>query len=147
MIAADVTIAARCLLSPRVFVEVSRLAARYERKIRGTVEIIIVGDRRMRTLNRLHRGLDRPTDVLSFAWSEDRSGPPSPLLGQLYLDYIYIIRQAKRFKVSHREEAVRMAAHGLLHLAGHDHKQSVEAKKMFDLQEKIVSAARQQGLI
>ncbi len=112
--------------------------ARYEKKIQGEVEITLVSIAEMHRLNKLFRGVNKPTDVLSFAWQEDKFGPKSTMLGQVYLCYSYIADQAKRFKVKTREEFARMLAHGLLHIVGYDHQEEDEAKIMFALQEKIV---------
>ena len=119
---------------------VVRVAATLENKIAGSVEINIVGDRRIQTLNRVFRGRNQPTDVLSFAWREDPAYRGA-LLGQLYLAMPYIIRQAKRFSVSPPEEFVRLLTHGLLHIVGYDHDTTRKAKRMFYLQEKIVTRA------
>ena len=113
--------------------------------ITGTVEIGAVGAARMRALNRHYRGIDGPTDVLSFAWNE--TAPPTPgtqtLLAQIYLCPPYIRRQAKRFAVSYREEFVRMLFHGLLHSVGYDHQTKKQAAEMFPLQEKLVARSAQ----
>lgn len=115
-----------------------KVAAKAEKKIRGRVEINLVGEKEMKNINRHYRGINQPTDVLSFAWHEERV-LPSALLGQLYLCYSYINRQAKRFKVSVKEEFTRSLVHGLLHLVGYHHLKKTEAKRMFSLQEKIVA--------
>ena len=115
-------------------------AGRFEPKISGAVEVHLVGDARIRKLNKQYRGIDKPTDVLSFAWKED-PGYQGALLGQIYMSVPYIERQAKRFNVSAKEEFVRMLVHGLLHIVGYDHMKDKEAKQMFSLQEKIVLRA------
>ncbi len=112
-------------------------SAKHEARVRGVVEVVAVDRVTMRQLNRSYRGINRPTDVLSFAWQEDAT-IPGALLGQVYLCYAYIVDQAKRFGVSSEEETVRMLAHGLLHITGHDHKKKKEAAVMFALQERIV---------
>ncbi len=146
MISTLVNVTAACSLTRRELDLVVQQAARFEKKIHGQVELTIIGDRRMRSLNQQHRGMDRPTDVLSFAWSEGQRGQTDHLLGQIYLDYAQIKRQAKRFKVPHREEGTRMVAHGLLHIVGYDHVETRAAKKMFALQEKIVAVVGRKGL-
>ncbi len=115
-------------------------AERFEPKIFGAVEIHLVGDTRIKKLNKQYRGIDKPTDVLSFAWKEDPHYKGA-LLGQIYMSVPYIVRQAKRFKVSVKEEFTRMLVHGLLHIVGYDHMETTDAKKMFALQEKIVVKA------
>lgn len=111
--------------------------ALWEKRVRGAVEISLVGEATMRSLNKRHRGLDQPTDVLSFAWQEYQRLPTASL-GELYVCYPYIIKQAKRFNVREREEFVRSLVHGLLHLAGFNHEKKKEAGRMFSRQERLV---------
>lgn len=117
-----------------------KTAARTEKKIRGTIEVTIVGDKDIQKLNKQYRGLNKITDVLSFAWEEDPI-VPSSMLGQIYISYPQIKRQAAGFNASPQEELVRMLVHGLLHIVGYDHMQKRDADKMFPLQEKIVATA------
>lgn len=119
---------------------ITKLAARAEKKIRGTVEVTIVGDKEIQKLNKQYRGLNKVTDVLSFAWEEDPI-VPSSMLGQIYISYPQIKRQAGDFAVTPKNEFVRMLVHGLLHIVGYDHLVKREADVMFALQEKIVATA------
>ena len=116
------------------------LAAKKEKKIKGEVEIIVVGDSEIKKLNREYRGRDVVTDVLSFAWQED-SVIGGNVLGQIYISYPQIKRQAKIWQVTAKEEFSRMLVHGLLHLVGYDNGNEKDSKKMFSLQEKIVKLA------
>lgn len=102
----------------------------------ASVSVSFVGERRMQGLNRAHRGIDQPTDVLSFSLAEGKWFPAERDLGDVFLCPVYIRRQARRFAVSYQEECTRLLIHGILHLAGHDHRTKREAGKMFELQEK-----------
>lgn len=106
-------------------------------KINGEVEVNIIGDKEQKDLNFHYRGLNKTTDVLSFAWKEDKVIRTN-YLGQIYISYPQISRQAKDLGISAKEEFVRMLAHGFLHIIGHDHIEKKEAKVMFGIQEKIV---------
>ncbi len=139
MISPSVNILVKCPLAVPEIIRGVKMAAQKEKKIRSTVEINVVGDTEIQELNRRYRGLNKPTDVLSFSWQED-DAVPSASLGQVYIDYPQIVRQARRFKVPVEEEFYRMLTHGLLHLVGHDHHEEAEAKKMFALQESVVEA-------
>jgi len=101
------------------------------------VGIHFVGEKRIQTLNNLYRGIDAPTDVLSFAALDGESIPGNSEvdLGDIFVCVPYIRRQARRFSVSYREECLRMIIHGILHALGYDHKNNKEAKIMFGLQE------------
>ena len=112
-------------------------AARQLIKINGELEINVVGDKEMKALNYRHRGKNNITDVLSFAWNEDKK-VKSEFLGQIYICYPQIARQAKEFGVKINEEFVRMLAHGFLHTVGYDHIKKLDAEKMFKIQEEII---------
>lgn len=117
--------------------KISLLTSRYEKKVSGEVEITLVGDKKIKSLNSKYRGKNKVTDVLSFSWREDGE-MPGKFLGQIYICYPQIIRQAKDYKIAVKEEFARMLVHGLLHLVGYDHVKPGDARKMFKLQEKIV---------
>jgi probable rRNA maturation factor len=134
-----VNILVKCPFTEKEIKKCVLTAARFEKKIKSSVEINIVSNKTIQELNRRYRGLNKPTDVLSFSWQEDQS-TPADSLGQVYIAYPYIVAQARRFKTPPKEEFYRMLAHGLLHITGHDHLEEREAKKMFALQEKIVIA-------
>jgi probable rRNA maturation factor len=86
---------------------------------RGAVAIAVVSDARMRRLNREHRGVDAPTDVLSFP-SDDPAGPDR-FLGDIAIAGGVAGRQARAEGHSRRVELRILALHGLLHLLGYDH--------------------------
>lgn len=90
----------------------------------------IVGDHRMRRLNRTFRQRDKTTDVLAFAMREG-PGPPSPLLGDVVISLPQAIRQARRHRQGIDHELAVLLIHGVLHLCGYDHERSaVEARRM-----------------
>ena len=107
-------------------------------KLKGGLEVNIIGASAMRRLNRQTRGKDKVTDVLSFAWQEDKI-LKSSFLGEIYICYPRIVSQAKSFDVPVKEEFIRIFTHGILHLAGYDHIKKKDAQKMFMLQEQIVN--------
>ncbi len=104
----------------------------------GELELNIVGDKEIKDLNFRYRGLNKVTDVLSFAWQEDKV-VKTRNLGQIYICYPQIVRQAKELSIKIKEEFVRMLAHGFLHIIGHDHEKKKEAEVMFGIQEEVVS--------
>jgi probable rRNA maturation factor len=79
------------------------------------VSILFCGDRKMRTLNRLYRKKDRPTDVLAFPGAGDG------LLGDIVISVPYAARQAKQRGEPASREIDRLLLHGFLHLLGYDH--------------------------
>ncbi|WHZ24154.1 MAG: Metal-dependent hydrolase YbeY, involved in rRNA and/or ribosome maturation and assembly [Nitrospira sp.] len=90
----------------------------------------IVGDHRMRRLNRTFRQRDKTTDVLAFAMREG-PGPPSPLLGDVVISLPQAIRQARRHQRGIDHELAVLLIHGVLHLCGYDHERNAaEARRM-----------------
>ena len=83
----------------------------------GEVSLALVGDDRIRALNRDYLGRDRVTDVISFSLHD----AGEPLLADIYIGYPQALRQAAELGLSAREELVRLAVHGTLHALGYDH--------------------------
>lgn len=107
----------------------------------GTVEAVLTDDTEVRRLNAAYRGRDRNTDVLSFSLLEDPAGPsggavvvPPPALeapaGELYISLQRAVAQAEEQGVTVEEELTRLLVHGLLHLAGFDHRTAAELSVM-----------------
>ena len=94
----------------------------------ATVNIVFVGDRRMQSLNKKHRKVNRPTDVLSF--NLDRPEIGGRVYGEVYIACDTAKRQARECGVAIVDEYARLACHGLLHLFGYDHKKSSDALVM-----------------
>lgn len=124
-------------LDKRKIIKICETAAGFEKKLSGSLDIIIVTSQAMRRLNLKWRGINRDTDVLSFAWRETDDTNSGPL-GEIYLCPTKIRQQAQDFSVKISEELARVVVHGLLHLVGYDHGVVKDANKMFKLQEKIV---------
>lgn len=131
--------------------EVGRLAgiayARGGGKGKASLSVSVIGDARMRSLNRQWRGKDRTTDVLSFGLKE-RKGFVLPAsaggekeLGDLFICLPQVRRQAKRIGRGVREEFALMVVHGVLHLLGHDHESLRQERAMFALQHDILIRA------
>lgn len=84
---------------------------------RAAVSIALVGRRRIRSVNRIHRGHDRETDVLAFGlW-----GPGGFVAGDVYCCPEVAARQARRYGTTPQDELRRLVVHGMLHVLGYDH--------------------------
>lgn len=77
----------------------------------------------IRQVNRKWRGIDRPTDVLSFPLHELRPGqtPPAGAVGDIVICLPVLRREARRLDVDAVSHMRLLLVHGLLHLLGHDH--------------------------
>jgi len=105
--------------------------------------ISIVGDERMREINRLHRHVDKTTDVISFQM-ECRDGfiVPNDMrhLGDVVISAPAVMRQAAEYEISRIEELRRLLIHGILHLLGYDHLQPEQEFHMQSQEERIMCA-------
>jgi len=87
------------------------------------ISILFVGDPGIRDLNHQFRGMDCPTDVLSFPQlSEGEAEPPgAPVLGDIAISLETARQQSKDHGLSLGEELTLLLIHGILHLLGYDH--------------------------
>ena len=81
------------------------------------IELIITTPDEIQTINNEYRGIDKPTDVLSFPY-EDM--PMSPL-GSIVISSSHVLEKAKELNHLPQEEFSLLFIHGLLHLLGYDH--------------------------
>lgn len=88
------------------------------------VSIILTDDTEIHQLNKEYRGIDKPTNVLSFELGDDL------LLGDIYISLDTVARQARDAGISIAEHTAHMVVHGMLHLQGYDHIQDDEAEIM-----------------
>src|SRR3989344_2239073 len=103
--------------------------------------IQLVSPERMQELNFTHRQKDKPTDVLSFPLNDVTLEKYDILpLGDIFICPDVAVTQAAESKIPVKEEMARLIIHGILHLLGYDHEQSLaDDKKMLDLQEEILN--------
>ena len=96
--------------------------------------VVITDDETVRELNRRYRGVDAPTDVLSFELGADDGfvTPPGSArqLGEIVISYPTAARQAEAAGHAVEEELAHLLVHGLLHLLGYDHESTREARAM-----------------
>jgi probable rRNA maturation factor len=97
------------------------------------ISISYVDDRGMRKLNRLHRGLNKTTDVLSFPSSPEKG--EFQHLGDIVISLETAEKKAKRFDISRRRQVETLIIHGFLHLCGYDHEK--DAGQMLELQSNL----------
>ncbi len=149
--------------------EVIEAAAKYLKLPEGIeLDLSIVSNEEIQSLNRDYRGLDKPTDVLSFALTEvsseydvdfahldlaeeaeetedfeetefeDEEAIPQHL-GDIIISYPRAQEQAQEYGHSLDRELAFLAVHGFLHLNGYDHQTEEEAKEMFRIQEEVLT--------
>ena len=121
----------------------------------AAVTLVVTDDAEVQQLNRDYRGVDAPTDVLSFAAQEgDESfSLPAELademaayLGDILIAYPYCAAQAAQFGATVAAELRLMAVHGTLHLLGYDHDTAEAERAMWARQEAVLAQFGDAGL-
>lgn len=109
-------------------------------KIKTSVfTIIFVNEEEIKDLNKNYRGIDKITDVISFALNDNGKTPgPINVLGDIYVCIPQMQAQAKAYGHSEKRELSFLVLHGLLHLLGYDHQDPEAEKEMFTLQAEIL---------
>ena len=102
--------------------------------------VIIINNDSIHKINKEYRGIDRPTDVITFALEDNKqiNMPEVRVLGDIYISYDKVISQAKEYNHSIKREICFLAVHGLLHLLGYDHMKKEDEIKMFSLQKELL---------
>jgi len=106
------------------------------------ISVLLVGERRSRTLNARYRGRDRSTNVLSFPVPQV-AARSSGLLGDLVICPAVLRAEAREQDKDVRSHWAHMVVHGLLHLLGYDHQREPDAQRM---ERREVRALRQLGI-
>jgi probable rRNA maturation factor len=112
------------------------------------IDVSLVSAETIQEINRSYRHIDRVTDVISFAFADDKNpkdrikGSQAPkLLGEILICLPQARKQAEEIGHSERRELSFLFVHGLLHLLGYDHATKEGEDIMFPLQEKILGKA------
>ena len=108
----------------------------------NTVSVTFVRSRSIHIINRDYRGIDRPTDVITFAAGDERSGFETAEelldLGDIFINIEYAAKQARQYGHSYERELGFLFTHGLLHCLGYDHMTEDDEKRMFSMQDRIL---------
>ena len=108
------------------------------------ISITFVDEEQIHILNKEHRGVDRPTDVLSFPLGENGEYDINPengakMLGDIVLNISRVVRQAEEFGHSFQREIAYLTAHSMLHLLGYDHVAGgIESVHMREKEEEVM---------
>ncbi|KIL34613.1 metalloprotease [Cohnella kolymensis] len=133
----------------------------------GVVTLTLTDDEGIRELNRQYRGLDKPTDVLSFSlkegeepdirfegeyeaeeegqegWKDEvkAEDPFAGMLGDVVISVPRAEAQAQEYGHSFERELGFLFVHGFLHLLGYDHDENEQERAMFGKQEEVLKEA------
>ncbi len=102
--------------------------------------IIITNNEKIHKINKEYRGIDRETDVISFALEDEKDIEYEDfrLLGDIYISIDRTYSQATEYGHSRVREICFLATHGILHLLGYDHMDPEDEKEMFALQNELL---------
>lgn len=129
-------------LAPPLRQLVRRVLAAEARRA-GEVALVLSDDAQLRQVNRDWRGIDRATDVISFAYHENQPDAATcAVQGDLLVSMERVHEQARRYRVSPGTELARLIVHGTLHLCGHDHMRAGERRIMRARENALLRAAR-----
>jgi len=106
---------------------------------KGDLNIILVSDSFMRSLNQRFTRRKGTTDVLSFSFKEDKNTKAKrSLLGEVYISVNRARKQARDYQATFDQELKRLAAHGILHLLGYEHKTEKDLEKIRKIEEEYI---------
>lgn len=132
--------------------DVRRLRRDAERLLRhadlvgAELSVVLAGDPFVHALNRTWRGVDQPTDVLSFAMGEGADAEVNPeLLGDIVISVETAARQAGEVGHPVERELRVLLVHGLLHLLGYDHQDPGDAAEMRGAEERLLAVLEEPG--
>lgn len=94
--------------------------------------LVAMDNEEIHSINLEFRGVDRPTDVLSF------EEPTEDYLGDILISIPRAKEQAIDYGHSYERELLFLITHGFLHINGYDHLNDKDEKEMFDLQRKLL---------
>lgn len=113
-------------------------------EVEAELSILLVGDAEIHELNRQWRGVDRPTDVLSFPQRDPGTErvPRADVLGDVVISVETAARQAAEHSCTLLDEVTRLLIHGALHLVGYDHETDAEEAEMEARASEILESLR-----
>ena len=98
----------------------------------SNLNVVLVDEDEIRKLNSEFRGVDHPTDVLSFLYSDEDE------FGEVVICPDVVKKNAKEHGSPFVEEFLRVLIHGVLHLLGYDHENEEDERRMFEKQENFL---------
>lgn len=114
-----------------------------EKLVDTSFNLIIVDNEYIHELNKNYRGIDRETDVITFALEDEDTlivGDNKRILGDIYISIDRARSQAIDYGHSFLRELSFLAVHGFYHLLGYDHQTKEEEEVMFKKQEEVLES-------
>ncbi len=102
------------------------------------VSILLTDDKAIRLLNREWRGIDKPTNVLSFPAAATKARVRMPMFGDIAIAYETLKRECDDEGRNFLHHLAHLTVHGFLHLIGYDHQIDTQAGEMEEIESKIM---------
>ncbi len=128
----------------RVIGAIVRVLAEHGAVPGTALSVVLADDEQVRQLNAQYRGVDAPTDVLSFPADplpSEIAASQAPYLGDMIIACPYTLQQAQEAGHAPADEYVLLAIHGTLHLLGYDHDNAEREASMWQQQARALAAA------
>ena len=131
----------------KTFSEILSFTLKYLKlKFSPIVSVSIIDNQSIHQINKEYRGIDKETDVISFAFIDAEENKEQIkmskidyVLGDIYISLEKAKEQAELYGHSLNRELCFLFLHGILHLLGYDHMKKEDEEIMFDLQDKILN--------
>jgi len=140
----DIQIKSTCVRYPRAINLIEIWARKILKRLKvrqAMLSVLLVGDKKMRRLNREFLKHDYTTDVLAFSYQSQKE-KKAELIGDIVICLDVARRQARVHEKTFNEELSFYLCHGILHLLGHLDKTASQRDAMLKLQEKILTQGK-----
>lgn len=124
----------------KIIKRLAKMVNRIEQvKGRHVLSVIFVDEDEMHRINKQYRGIDRSTDVISFALADGINEGLPYELGDIFVNIERVKSQAESYGHSELREFAFLILHGMLHLLGYDHLTEADERQMFARQDEILN--------
>lgn len=131
------------IVVPTIEAAAAKVSELYSLK-KAELSVTLTDNLHIQSINRRYRGIDRPTDVISFALNESEEPEIQDaevnILGDIIISLERAAEQAAEYGHSYRREVAFLTVHGLLHLLGYDHMEDEERQEMEEEQRVVMEA-------
>ena len=144
----EITNTTKQKINKKQAIALANYVLRFYKKEGKEVSLVVIGDKKMHSLNYQFRGVDKTTDVLSF--SGDKNNPD--FLGEIFINIQEAGRTAKYIEMFSTKKSATyifnfLLVHGLLHLLGYDDKTEKERQVMIILGDKFLNGFFQKKVL
>ncbi len=115
------------------FKKIAQVVLRNEKRDDLELSIALVTASKIKEFNKKYRGQDRPTDVLAFSLdSKNKKTKNKKNLGEILISPQQVKKNAKRFKMTFKQEMANCLIHGILHLLGYEHENFLKEAELME---------------